>query len=80
MTTRIVGSKCENSPYVDVFAKFPRLKDGTVPLNPEACIERAKIAANYGFLVDPFTGMCFWSHGDWRNPSVALSEVLGRKH
>ncbi len=72
MPTKIVGSKYENSPFEDVFVKFARDKYGVLILTTEAAVERAKIAANAGFLVDPFTGMGFWSTGDWRNPSVAL--------
>ncbi len=69
MSTKITGSRFENSPFEDVFSRFEVGKDGYVIKTKEATIKRAKIAANAGFIVDPVTGQGFWG---WANPSIAL--------
>lgn len=71
MTTKIIGSKYENNGREDVFAKFPKDKGGRIFLSPEAALERAKIAANHGFLVDPISGQGFWTMSNWKDVKTA---------
>lgn len=59
MTTEISGSKYQNSPFEDVFGRF-KVKNGRIDLSEEAKLERAKIAREAGFLVDPVSGQGFW--------------------
>lgn len=60
MTTKIIGSKFENHPTVDVFDMFERDKGGRIILSEQAKVDRAKIAAKHGFIVDPVSGQGFW--------------------
>jgi hypothetical protein len=75
MSTKIVGSRYDNSPNEDVFVLFDKDKDGFVLKTKEAAIERAKIAAKKGFLVDPISGAGYWSLGNWRDLSVTMPKI-----
>ena len=70
MTTKIQGSLYENNPREDVFDKFDRDATGRVVLTDQGAIERAKIAANHGFIVDPVTGKGFWAMSNWKAPQA----------
>ena len=75
MNTKIVGSRYDNSPSEDVFSLFEKDSKGFILKTKEAALERAKIAAKKGFLVDPVSGMGFWSIGNWRDPSLTMPKV-----
>ena len=75
MSTKIVGSKYDNSPNEDVFALFDKDASGFIIKTREAALERAKIAAKKGFLVDPVSGVGFWSIGNWRDPAVTMPKI-----
>ena len=68
--SKISGSKYEIPD--NVISRFDRDKQGRVYFTPEAILERAKISANNGFLVDPVTGQGFWSIGNWRDPVTTI--------
>ena len=70
----IVNTVYKNCPFNDVFSKFEKNSEGKFVLSPEQSIERAKIAANNGFLVDPITGDGFWALSDWRNTPIENAE------
>lgn len=39
---------------------YPRLSNGELPMSPKDRLDRARLAAEFGFLVDPVTGTAFW--------------------
>lgn len=60
--TEIIGAKYNNHPTKDVFKLFIVERDH-IDFSEDGKLQRAKIARDNGFMVDPISGKGFWPLG-----------------